>query len=203
LKIVAFGAHPDDIEIGASGTLAKHAINKDKVLMVVVTIPRHRKERIKESKESAKILNTELMILDLDPYKLEFNRQLVEKFDEIIKNISPDIIFTHWNHDSHQDHYTVSKATIAAARENNCSLYMYEQIIPGGIVPYGFRAQYFVDISNFITTKMESIAAYKSETKKQGNWWLEGIKGRAITRGYQIHTLYAEAFEVVKIIDKP
>jgi LmbE family N-acetylglucosaminyl deacetylase len=203
LKIVAFGAHPDDIEIGASGTLAKHAINKDKVLMVVVTIPRHRKERIKESKESAKILNAELMILDLDPYKLEFNRQLVEKFDEIIKNISPDIIFTHWNHDSHQDHYTVSKATIAAARENNCSLYMYEQIIPGGIVPYSFRAQYFVDISNFITTKMESIAAYKSETKKHGNWWLEGIKGRAITRGYQIHTLYAEAFEVVKIIDKP
>lgn len=202
MRVLAFGAHPDDIEIGAGGTLAKHSKNKDKVLMVIATVPRNRKERIEESKKSAKILGAKLMILDIDPYKLEFNRELIKKFDEIIETNCPDKVFTHWNHDSHQDHYIVSNATIAATRKNNCSLYMYEQIIPGGIVPYGFRTQYFVDISNFIKVKMKSILTYKSEIEKQGNWWVEGIKGRAINRGYQIHTLYAEAFEVVKIIDK-
>ena len=83
------------------------------------------------------------MFLNIDPIKLEFNRRLIKEIDEIIKDASPDVVYTHWNHDSHQDHFVVSNATIAATRRNICSLYMYEQIIPGGIVPYGFRAQYF------------------------------------------------------------
>lgn len=75
---------------------------------------------------------------------------------------------------------------------------MYEQTIPGGIVPYGFREQSFVDITEVIDVKMNSIMAHKSQAKINGEWWLYGIRGRAMSRGYQINVKYAEAFEVVK-----
>ena len=77
---------------------------------------------------------------------------------------------------------------------------MYEQTIPGGIAPYGFRTQSFVNISDVVDTKINSVMAHKSQLKMNNEWWLYGIKGRAMYRGYQISVKYAEAFEVVKEI---
>jgi LmbE family N-acetylglucosaminyl deacetylase len=76
---------------------------------------------------------------------------------------------------------------------------MYEQTIPGGITPAGFRAQYLIDVSQFIERKMASITAHVSQLERNGAWWSEGVRGRAMYRGYQIQTRYAEAFEIIKI----
>ena len=107
------------------------------------------------------------------------------------------MVYTHWNHDSHQDHVAISNATFAAARKNDCSLYMYEQQIPGGVVPYGFKAQMFVDISNTIDKKVESCLAHKSQMEDP---WIDALEGRARYRGFQSNAKYAEAFEVVREI---
>lgn len=200
MRILAFGAHPDDIEVGMGGTIAKYIKRKCSVVMIVATVPNKEETRRKEAEAAAWILGAELIILDIKPNKMIFTRELVHTFDQVIRGHSPDIVFTHWNHDSHQDHVTVANAVIASTRANNCSLYMYEQTIPGGIVPHGFRAQSFVDISEVIDVKMNSIRAHKSQMKLNGEWWLYGIRGRAMYRGYQINVNYAEAFEVVKEI---
>ena len=200
MRVLAFGAHPDDIEVGMGGAIARYSKNKYDVIMVIATIPNKREVRWKEAENAAKILGAELLILDIVPDKMVFSRELVRRFDEVIKAHSPDIVYTHWNHDSHQDHVAVANAVIASTRKNNCSLYMYEQTIPGGIVPYGFRTQSFVDISEEIDIKISSIMAHKSQVGMNGEWWLYGVKGRAIYRGYQINVKYAEAFEVVKEI---
>lgn len=202
MKVLAFGAHPDDIEVGMGGTIVQYAKNKYNVLMVVATVPNKKEVRQKESENAAKILGAELIILDIKPDEMIFSRELVRGFDEVIRKYSPDIVYTHWNHDSHQDHVAVANAVIASTRKNNCSLYMYEQTIPGGIVPYGFRMQSFVDISETIDTKIDSVTAHKSQVGINGEWWLYGIKGRAMYRGYQINVNYAEAFEVVKEIKR-
>ena len=166
--------------------------------MVVAMIPNKKEFRWKEAGNAARTLGAELIILDISPDELIFNRELVRRFDEVIRGHSPDIVYTHWNHDSHQDHVAVANAVIASTRANNCSLYMYEQTIPGGIVPYSFRTQSFVDISEVIDTKVNSIMAHKSQVEVNNEWWLDGVKGRAMYRGYQINVKYAEAFEVVK-----
>ncbi len=202
MRVLAFGAHPDDIEVGMGGTIARYSKNKHDVIMVIATIPNKRKIRRKEAENAAQILGAELLILDIDPNRMIFSRELVRRLDEVIQEYSPDIVYTHWNHDSHQDHVAIANAVIAATRKNNCSLYMYEQTIPGGIVPYGFRAQSFVDISEVIDTKIGAIMAHESQVGTNGEWWLYGVKGRAMYRGYQINVKYAEAFEVVKEIKK-
>lgn len=201
MKVLAFGAHPDDIEIGMGGTIAKHTSIGDRVLMVTAVIPNNRQQRRREAEKAAEVLGAELMMLDIPPLELAHNRNVIKIFDRAIEKIAPDVIYTHWNSDSHQDHVAVSLATITAARDNRCALLMYEQTIPGGIVPWGFRAQSYVDIAPYMHIKMQSIAMHKSQVRANGELWVQGVRGRAMYRGYQINVEYAEAFEVVKAID--
>ena len=129
-------------------------------------------------------------------------REIVSVFDNLLLDYKPQIIYTHWNHDSHQDHHIISQAVLSATRHNQCDVYMFEQIIPGGIMPYSFRAQKIVDISKYINSKVLSLKAHKSQMKKNKYDWIVGIRGRASQWGYTIGVKYAEAFEVVKIIEK-
>lgn len=202
MNILAIGAHPDDFEIGMGGTLAKYSLQGHNVLCLVCVVPRNSSIRQKEQLQSSKILNIEVRVLDLNSNDFSLTRILVNKFDKILKDFNPDIVFTHWHNDSHQDHKVVADATIASTRKNKCSLYMYEQTIPGGIVPHGFRPQMFIDISETIDLKIKSVLAHESEAKIHNinSTWENGIKGRAAYRGHQIGADYAEAFEVVKEI---
>lgn len=201
MKVLAFGAHPDDIEIGMGGTIARHADAGDRVVMAIATIPNNRETRRREAERAAHVLGAELMLLDIPPADLTHSRATIKRFDKAIQAVGPDVIYTHWNSDSHQDHNAVSMSTISATRENRCALLMYEQTIPGGIVPWGFRAQSYVDIALQMPMKMDSIAMHKSQVRANGDLWVQGVRGRAMYRGYQINAEYAESFEVVKAID--
>ena len=201
MRILVFGAHPDDIEIGAGGTIAKHVEAGDRVVMVVATISSQLERRREEARCAAAILGAQLHLLDIPSEQLEYNRKLVGLVDTLLESFTPDLVYTHWDQDSHQDHNVISRAVISATCQNRCSLLMYEQTIPGGIVPGGFKAQSFVDISDTIDQKIASILAHQSQHESDGETWLQGVKGRALYRGYQINVAYAEAFEVIKEIE--
>ncbi|MBA7611308.1 N-acetyl-alpha-D-glucosaminyl L-malate deacetylase 1 [subsurface metagenome] len=202
MNVVVFSPHPDDAEVMMGGTIAKYAQKGHNVSIVLVTIPNQKEKRRDESKKAAAILGANLSVLDLNPYELVYNRSLVEIFDQVIKDSQPDIIYTSWIHDSHQDHITVSKASITAARKNNCSLYMYDQGLPSGLDSYAFRAQAFADISGTMEIKVKGISAHDSQVQKYGQRWIQGIMARATYLGYRINTKYAEAFEVVREIER-
>jgi LmbE family N-acetylglucosaminyl deacetylase len=201
MRVLVFGAHPDDIEIGMGGTIAKHVEAGDDVLMVVATVPSQRELRAREAREGARVLGARLELLDLPPDDLGVNRRTIREFDRLLATVDPHLVYTHWDQDSHQDHNSVSRAVISAARRNRCDLLMYEQTIPGGVVPGGFKAQSFVDISEYIERKCQSILVHQTQIEQNGgDWWLDGVRGRAMYRGYQINVRHAEAFEVVKMI---
>jgi len=201
MKILAIGAHPDDIEIGMGGLIAKES-KKNEVLMLVLSMPSDGEKRLKEAEQGAKILGAELNVLDLDLEEIKLDRNFISKIDKVLEDFKPDEIYTHWHQDSHQDHTVTAQATFAATRQNKCSLYMYEQTLGGGITPFGFRAQRFVDISKEIDKKIQAVLAHKTQVEKNTEQWVEGIKSRAFYRGYQMRVKYAEAFEVVKIVEK-
>ena len=202
MRVLVFGAHPDDIEIGMGGTIAKHVDAGDDILMVVATVPSQREARIREAREGAEVLGARLELLDIPPDDLGSNRRTIREFDRLLATVDPHLVYTHWDQDSHQDHNAVSRAVISAARRNRCSLLMYEQTIPGGVVPGGFKAQSFVDISPYIERKCQSILVHQTQIEQNGgDWWLDGVRGRAMYRGYQINVRHAEAFEVVKMIE--
>jgi LmbE family N-acetylglucosaminyl deacetylase len=214
LNILALSPHADDVEIAMGGTIAKYVDEGHNVTIVTAIIPKENKDgkidkfmsknRIKEQKNSAKILGASVDILDLDPYEFSFNRKYVKIFDKKINEYKPDIIFSCWEHDSHQDHKNLSDILFAVSRKNNISINMYEVMLPGGLNTYSFNPQYFVNISKYIDVKIASIKSYKSVFEKNPNnysQYFESIAGRAKFRGGVIGVDYAEAFVIAKKIE--
>ena len=203
-KILCIGAHPDDLEVGMGGTIAKLVSQDHDVTMLVILVDEYHLMDVREieARESAMILgaNIEFMKIKLD--EMVYSRKLIQKFDEYIYTIDPEIVFTHWLNDSHQDHQIVAKTTISALRKNKCSLYMYEECIPGGITPFSFKTQLYIKIDEFIDQKINALKKHKTQLKNlhHENLWIYGVKGRAQYRGYQINSKFAEAFEVIKEI---
>ncbi len=200
MKVLCFGAHPDDIEIGMGGTIARYVAEGEQVLMAVCMVPNEVKKRNGEITLASRMLGARARVLNLDLDHKVLTREIVGIFDKLIEDFRPDRIYTHWNHDSHQDHRIISEAVFSTGRRNQCDVFMYEQIMPGGITPYAFRAQQLVDISRFMKKKIASLEAHQSQIRRYKYDWVGGVKGRASQWGFMIRVKYAEAFEVVKII---
>lgn len=208
MKILAIGAHADDVEIGMGGTVARYIDEGNEVKIVCAILPQENINGNKETEKkntrkqaaikAANILGASIDILNIDPYEFEANRYYTKLFDDIVRNYNPDRVYVNWHHDSHQDHKTISQIIFSTARKNNFSLYMYESMIPGGIVPEGFRPQMFVNISDNIDKKLNSLKTYSSINLF--GIYGDAISGRAKYRGGQIGVKYAEAFEIVKEI---
>ena len=101
-SVVAFGAHPDDIEIGMGGTIAKLSSMGYDVILVVATLPNFvkldkKEERRNESTMSAKVMGCKTPeFLDLTPDEITFGRRFVTMVDEIINRHKPEVVFTQW-----------------------------------------------------------------------------------------------------------
>ena len=202
--VLALGAHPDDIEIGMGGTVAKLVGMGYDVKLVVATLPNFvktdtKEERKKESTMSAKVMGCKTPeFLDLGPEEITFNRKFVTQINEIVRDCEPDAIFTQWIGDTHQDHQALTKAVIAAARDSN-NVFMYETTIPGGISETAFRPQLYVDVTETLDSKRNALDCFDSQKIRCGHLWVDAIVGRCSYRGYQMNTKYAEAFEVIRV----
>jgi N-acetylglucosamine malate deacetylase 1 len=203
--VLAFGAHPDDLEIGMGGTISKLTTIGYNVIMIIATLPNFttadkKDERKMEAKSSATILGCPTpKFLDLPPEEIVFGRRMVSLIDSLIKEYNPHSVFTQWIGDSHQDHQILTQSVIAASRDVN-NLYMYETTIPGGVTEKAFRPQLFIDVTNEMENKMKSLKYFKSQNIRCGPFWIDAIIGRSLYRGYQMNTKYAEAFEIVKTV---
>lgn len=208
LTILAIGAHGDDIELACGGSLAKAISKGHQVIMVVVTgrdSKDHKNLSIrdngsaeKEAKAAAKILGvSKLIILGYEDTLVPYSADLIGNLDDIINQYKPDIVFTHFVFDTHQDHIRTAHSTISAARRQNTIL-LYEPINPSGQGYIAFRPQVYIDISKTIKQKIDALKAHQSQYKKYDEKWIEGVTARSKFRGFEMGTEYAECFEVVR-----
>jgi LmbE family N-acetylglucosaminyl deacetylase len=202
--ILIFGAHPDDIEIGMGGTVAKLAGSGYDVKLVIATLPNFVETDTKEARRHEAIMSAKVMgckspdFLDLSPDDMVFSRKFVTRIDELLRKSKPQAIFTQWIGDSHQDHQALTRTVLAASRDST-DIYMYETTIPGGITESAFRPQLYVDITDTLNIKSEALDCFTSQKIRCGDLWIEAVIGRSSYRGYQLNTRYAEAFEVIRI----
>ena len=204
-SVVAFGAHPDDLEIGMGGTLAKLARLGYDVNLIIATLPNFVKTDIKEERRKEAIMSAKTLgckspqFLDLSPDEITIGRKFVTLIDDIINKHKPEAVFTQWIGDSHQDHQALTRAVIAASRASN-NLFMYETTIPGGLTENVFRPQLYIDITETLELKSNALDCFHSQKNNRcGNLWIDAVVGRCSYRGYQMNVKYAEAFEVVKV----
>jgi LmbE family N-acetylglucosaminyl deacetylase/cytochrome c-type biogenesis protein CcmH/NrfG len=202
--VLAVGAHPDDIELGCGGALAKFKDTGYKVCGLVITSGEQGNTNGGKGMDRKTEATNGASALGLDQvwvYNFK-DTQLYSQLNEI-KNIieekilqtNAEIVITQSANDIHQDHKTVFEATKIAARGAR-TLLCYEDV---STEPY-FIPNYFVDITEYIDDKMEAVELHKTQ-KHQLYMQPESIKGRAAHRGMQSGVKYAEAFLLYKGVD--
>jgi len=195
MNILAVGPHPDDIEFGCGGTLLRYAKNGHKIYLLILTKGEHGgkpKIRQKEQAKSAKIMHAKIFWGRYEDTKIPLEKELINKIENVIKKVKPEIIFTPYFNDTHQDHRNVSQATITATRYIHNVLF-YEVPTTVDFAPTSI----FVDIGEVVEKKMNLLRAHKSQvyaTRVAGLSILESAKSTAIFRGYQNRVKYAEGF---------
>ena len=201
LNVLCLGAHCDDIEIGAGGTLLRlfDSYKVNSVKWVVFSSNEIRKEEALTS--AGRFLNNvSLKDVVIKSYRDGFlpfvASEVKETFEAIKKEFQPDIIFTHYRNDRHQDHRLVSDLTWNTWRnhlilEYEIPKYDGDLGVPNFFVPLEEK---YIDLKNTIITE-----AFVSQKEKH---WFDDATFRALPRlrGMESATLFAEAFYARKIV---
>ena len=195
MRILALGAHPDDIEVGCGGTLIKYAENGHRIFLMVMTqggAGGRVAERKREQEQSARLLRAEEVFWGgYEDTEVPLGRELIQTVEEIVKKIDPHFIFVHYHDDTHQDHRHLAMSTITATRYTKNVLF-YE-----GPTTQNFAPTVFVDIQQVLDRKVQSLEAHASQVKKTN---IEGIsiadlvRSSANFRGIQGRVKSAEGF---------
>lgn len=169
MKIVSIGAHPDDVELGMGGTLAKHAGIGDDVHIILCTLggvsgnPAQREE---EARKAGSILGvSDIHILNYPAPKL--NRPTPEFEDtlhRIIYKIEPHRIYVHSPQDYHQVHSAISRSTKRIAEKDGVKQLLFYEVISS--TTRDFKPNAYVDITSYIDLKIKSIEAHKSQSDR-------------------------------------
>lgn len=199
MNILAIGSHPDDIEFGCGGSLAKFKKTSNIHLLVMSAGDRGGSavKRKKEQSAAANILNAKVIYGDFADTEIPLSRKTIVFIEDVIKVTKPDLIFVHYPDDTHQDHRNTSQSTITATRYIRNVLF-YEVPTTVNFSP----ANVFVDITKHINEKIKLLEAHKSQvfaTRIAGLSILDAAKATATFRGYQNRTRYAEAFVPLRL----
>ena len=202
-RVLAIGAHPDDIELGCAGALLKHRENGDAIFLLIMTkgeASGDSERRVKECIASAKVLSAEHVFFGgLRDTRVTDGFETIMAIEKVIDQVNPQIIYTHSYKDTHQDHRNTGYATLSAARRSK-KILMYES-------PTTFKEfspTIFIDIQSQFDRKKEVMHLFTSQSDKP--WWSMGkkavlaLEGLASYRGFQAGLEVAEAFELVRIV---
>lgn len=196
-RVLAFGAHPDDLEVGAGGLLARLADDGAKVTLAIVCIPGQSDQRRAEAAAAAKVLDADLFVLEDKPCRVEdiAMHELVRRFDQVIGDVRPDLVITHSANDLHWDHGLVNRATVSALRRTPCDLLAYLSS-PEMNAQSRSLGNCFADITGYVDQKIEAIACHKSQLPKLD---LESSRDMARAMGRISGYEYAECYEALRV----
>jgi LmbE family N-acetylglucosaminyl deacetylase len=197
-RVLAFGAHPDDLEVGAGGLLARLSHEGAEVTLAIVSIPNNTEQRRTEAQAAAKVLDANLFILNEDkPCRVEDipMHELVRRMDTVIGDVRPDLVITHSANDLHWDHGLVNRATVSALRRTPCDLLAYLSS-PEMNAQSRSLGNCFADISKYVDLKLEAIACHKSQLPRLD---LESSRDLARAMGRISSYEYAECYEVLRV----
>jgi LmbE family N-acetylglucosaminyl deacetylase len=202
-KVLCLGAHSDDIEIGCGGTIIRllREIPDAQFYWLVFSAKENRGKEASESAASF-LSKTKLKTIDIQNFResyFPFIGGEIKDYFEKVKNIyDPDIIFTHYGNDSHQDHKLISNLTWNTYRNH----FILEYEIPkydGDLVTPNLYSN--IEVSD-VDNKVDRICHF-FKSQEQRTWFSEEtFRSIMRIRGIESNSPsgYAEAFHSRKII---
>jgi LmbE family N-acetylglucosaminyl deacetylase len=207
MNVLGVGAHYDDLDLGCSGTLIKHAERGDRVTMLVITdsgyndpqgkVVRRDKIAYREGAAAARLIGAELICLNYETFMVPFDEPLTKEITRCIEDLKIDTIYSHWTGDLHRDHQYAAKSTLMAGRHITRFL-MYRSNFYD--TEKAFRGNFYSDISDVMDKKIRVIKKHKSELQRVQYQWLDFFRKQHENDGQKIGVRYAECFEVVRYL---
>lgn len=203
LTVLCLGAHSDDIEIGCGGTVLKFIEEHEDIVIHWVVFSSD-KRRKKEAQDSARaflngVKSKKIVIKNFRDGFFPYNGQSIKIFfEELKRQVVPDIIFTHYRSDLHQDHRMISELAWNTFRDH----LILEYEIPKYDGDLGCP-NFFVHLNeSMCDRKTEHILKYFGS--QRGNQWFDRDTFRSLMRLRGIESnapdKYAEAFYCRKLV---
>lgn len=227
LDILAFGAHPDDVEISMGGTIIRYVSEGKKVGIVDLTEGElgtrgSVESRYEEAESSRKFIGIETRVnLQMRDGFFQHNEENLMKIVEQIRKFKPEIVFANSITDRHPDHARGAKLVAEACflsglRKLKTFHHGIEQEAHRPRLVFHYIQDYLVipnitlDVSNFIDKKIEAIKCYKTQfydpsstepnTPISGKDFFDFLTGRMKEFGRPIGVEYAEGFTSNKLL---
>ncbi|MBX3029340.1 MAG: PIG-L family deacetylase [Chloroflexi bacterium] len=200
-RVLAVGAHPDDVEIGVGGTLLSHRASGDQVTILTLSGGArggNKASRRREAEAAAAVIGARLLMEDLEDTHIRESDPTVAIIERVITEVRPTIIYTHSINDVHQDHRNTHSAAMVASRS-----LPYVLCFQSPSATIAFRPSRFVSIEHTLEGKLEAIRAFDSQASTReyldeellratARYWARFGGGTAV-----------EAFEVVRDRRRP
>jgi len=217
LDVLAIGAHPDDVEIGMGGTIAKYRQEGKRIMIVHLTEAELSSNgtvetRQLEAKNACEILGLPSPIQFQFPDRklLDCREEVIEALVKVIREFRPKIVFAPYHQDRHPDHghcgQLAKEAFFSAGIKKYLSsetsssfksdaLYFYQ--INGIVTP-----DFLIDISDSVDLKYKALTCFESQFSAQAgqvktplnSGFLEKLKARDLLLGGEVSVNYAEGF---------
>ncbi len=203
LSVLAIGAHPDDIEIGAGGTLLSLATSRPGLRAHYLVLTGSAERQLEARAAAAAFLpgadlTIELRDLPEGRFPAAWG-EVKEALEQVAQSVSPDLIVAPSADDMHQDHRTIGEIVPTVFRDQ---LYLaYE--IPKWDGDLGRPSMYFPLSAETARRKIELL--HKCYPSQHGrDWWDDEVfLGLARLRGMECRAPYAEAFTCAKSVILP
>jgi len=195
-SVLAIGAHPGDVEIGAAGALL--AQQAEGVAVTILTLsgamPNGAGEETgRERQRAAGALGTRLALGDLVTTGSGEANAAGAAIDRVIADIQPTVLYTHSPHDEQPDHRSAHQAAMAGARRIG-RVYCFQS--PSATID--FRPTRFVPIDDQLGGKLRAVGAFTGQDEVRAFLEPDQVTSTALYWGRYCQAQHAEAFEVVR-----
>jgi LmbE family N-acetylglucosaminyl deacetylase len=198
VKVLAVGAHPDDVELGCGGTLLRHHARGDEITVLVMTGGERgvydARSRRHEQQYAASLAGATLVWGGFTDGTVPHGPEAISVVDRAVATSGAEVLYTHAPDDSHQDHVATSSVCLAAARRVPTVLY-YETPSTLEFVP-----TVFIDLDDVMERKVGLVRAHLSQVLRDGPVDLDALVAQARFRGAQSRTHHAEAFRPARFL---
>jgi LmbE family N-acetylglucosaminyl deacetylase len=217
-RILVVAAHPDDETYGLGGTIARHVRQSDSVHVLILTDGVTARHNVTDPQKTAaraacEILGADVSFAGLPDQRLDGMPLLetIRPIYDLVKELRPQIVYTHHRGDVNQDHRAVFEATLVAVRPFGDNpvrqVFSYEVASSTEWGPpfaeWTFLPNVFVDINATLDTKLMAVEAYRQTYQSEVKPFPhprspEAVRTFARQRGITAGMQAAEAFILVR-----
>lgn len=227
--VLVIAAHPDDIEFGCAGSIARWVGAGAQVTYCIVTdgaagsndprvaAPTLARQRYDEQRAAAAAVGVhDVRFLNYRDGQLQATLDLRRDLTRLIREVRPDrvicqdptTVFVNGSYINHPDHRATGEAAIYAVFPSAPTRLIFPELLAEGLEPHQVRELYldltleptrYVDISETIERKIEALLCHRSQVDAEAARW---VREWAADIGKRVGCAYAEAFRVIRLVEE-